>query len=175
MNANLEVLVLRLSTLPQARPSEIDAGDRYPHSESGVSQSMTRTLVSIVACTVLGSVAACGSTSSQASGEFGIGDSDNGQTVQVHVGDVIQVSLASTAWTFSTPSDSSVVGLVADPVVSPAPLGTCVPGMSCGSVIARFKALKAGQVTLSATRLSCGEARRCVGGEGSYQVRVVVS
>ena len=136
---------------------------------------MTKGLISIAAGAALVVIAACGSTSSAASRDFAVADSQNGQTVQVHVGDVVQVELASTYWTFATPSDSSVVQLVADPVTTPAALGTCLPGMGCGSVIARFKALKAGQAVVAATRVSCGEARRCVGSEGTYEVTVVVS
>jgi len=118
---------------------------------------------------------ACGSSSVQPSRELSITDAENGQSVQVHIGDVVQVTLASTSWTFNPPSDGAVVKLAADPVVSPAPLSACPPGMGCGSVTARFTALKSGTASISATRVSCGEAMRCVGPAGSYQVQVVVS
>lgn len=47
--------------------------------------------------------------------------------------------------------------------------------MGCGTTSALFKAVKAGTATVSANRVSCGEARRCVGAEGQYQLTVVVS
>lgn len=119
-------------------------------------------------------LAACGSTGPQLQ-EVAAGDAQNGQSVKVHVGDVLRVTLDQTAWTFAPSSDPAVLAEQGDQVVSPAPRGACLPGMNCGVTTARFKALKQGTATVNASRLSCGEARRCVGAEGMYQLTVVVS
>ena len=102
-------------------------------------------------------------------------DAENGQSVSIHVGEILRVTLRTTAWTFAAPSDPSVLKEEGDTVVSPAPMGACLPGMNCGITTAQFRALKAGTSTVSASRLSCGEARRCVGAEGVYQLTVIVS
>ena len=116
---------------------------------------------------------ACGSTGQQ-SGEVAAGDAQNGQSVQMHAGEVLRLTLGTTAWTFEPPSDQSVLQPQGEATVSPAPKGQCLPGMNCGTTTARFKALKAGAASVTATRLSCGEARRCVGAEGQYQLSVIV-
>jgi len=119
-------------------------------------------------------VVACGSTTA-GSQEIAVNDSMNGQSVSVHAGDFVTVSLGSTYWAFGATSDASVIQPQGDPVISPAPLGSCVPGAGCGTATARFKALKLGNATITATRLSCGEAMRCVGSAGLFQVTIVVS
>jgi hypothetical protein len=106
--------------------------------------------------------------------EVGAGDAQNGQSVRMHAGEVLRLTLDTTAWTFEPPSDQSVLQPQGEAVVSPAPKGQCFPGMNCGTTTARFKALKAGTASVTATRLSCGEARRCVGPEGQYQLSVIV-
>jgi hypothetical protein len=116
---------------------------------------------------------ACGSTG-QPPAELAAGDSQNGQSVQIRAGEVLRVTLDTTAWTFAPPSDQSVLQPQGEAVVSPVPKGQCFPGMNCGTTTARFKAMKAGTASVTATRLSCGEARRCVGAEGQYQVSVIV-
>jgi hypothetical protein len=109
----------------------------------------------------------------QPSPEVSAGDAQNGQSVKVHTGDVLRVTLDKTAWTFAPSSDPSVLEQQGDQVV--APTGGCFPGMGCGTTTARYKALKPGTTIVNASRLSCGEARRCVGAEGIYQLTVVVS
>jgi hypothetical protein len=54
-------------------------------------------------------------------------------------------------------------------------MGSCLPGIGCGVTTAWYKALSAGSATVSASRVSCGEALRCVGKQGAYRVTVVVS
>lgn len=103
------------------------------------------------------------------------GDAQNGQSISVHAGDTIRITLNTTAWTFAGSSDPSVVQKQGEQVVSPAPHGTCLPGMNCGTTTATFKAMKPGSATVTASRLSCGEARRCVGAEGQYQLTVDVA
>jgi hypothetical protein len=116
---------------------------------------------------------ACGALAHQPS-EVAAGDAQNGGTVTLAVGDFLEVTLGSTAWTFAPSPDSSILLPQGEQAVSPAPRGQCFPGMSCGTTSARFKALKTGSTTISASRVSCGEARRCVGAEGQFQLTVVV-
>ena len=107
--------------------------------------------------------------------EVVVDGSKNGGTVKAHVGDVIRVTLDSTDWTFQPVSAPSVLAPNGQQVVSPAPRGTCYPGMDCGTTTARFTAVANGTASITATRISCGEARRCVGAEGMFQVDIIVS
>ena len=101
-------------------------------------------------------------------------DSDKGKTIDLHVGDRLQVRLASTYWTVDQGSDQRVLRPSGPMAVSPQISG-CVPGGGCGFVIARFDAVGPGSADVTASRTSCGEALRCVGDAGSYRVSVAVS
>jgi hypothetical protein len=101
-------------------------------------------------------------------------DSDNGKTVELHVGDRLEVHLASTYWNIHESSDLSVLRLAGPTAISPRPNG-CVPGGGCGLAIASFDAVGSGSVDVTASRTSCGEAMRCVGSAGSYRLSVVVT
>jgi hypothetical protein len=100
-------------------------------------------------------------------------DSDNGKTFELHVGDRLEVKLASTYWNIHESSDLSVLRLAGPPAISPQPNG-CVPGAGCGLAIASFTAVDTGSADVTASRTSCGEAMRCVGSAGSYRISVVV-
>jgi hypothetical protein len=100
-------------------------------------------------------------------------DSDNGKTLELHVGDRLEVTLNSTYWNIQESSDLSVVRLAGPMAVSPRPNG-CVPGGGCGLAIATFDAVGTGTADVTASRTSCGEAMRCVGSAGSYRLSVVV-
>jgi len=127
--------------------------------------------VAVLACAVV----ACGGSGQRAPREFVANDAQNGQAIKVHAGDTVRVTLGSTAWTISGSSDSSVLPQQGLQVVSPAPPGACYPGANCGTTSATYRAVKAGAATVDASRVSCGEARMCVGAEGRYQVTVVVT
>jgi len=120
-------------------------------------------------------VAACGPYDHKASQEYAAGVAQNRLTIKVHVGDTVRVTLDSTEWTFSGSSDAAVLQQDGQQAVSPAPPGTCVPGEGCGTTAAVFRAVKAGTATVDASRVSCGEARFCVGAEGKYELTVLVS
>lgn len=100
-------------------------------------------------------------------------DSDNGKTLELHVGDRLEVNLNSTYWTIHESSDLSVLRLAGPMAISPRPNG-CVPGGGCGLAIASFDAVGVGSADVTASRTSCGEAMRCVGTAGSYRLSVVV-
>lgn len=120
-------------------------------------------------------IAACGASGPQTGHEVDAGDAQNGQSISAHTGDTVRITLNTTFWTFSGSSDAAVLQQQGEQVTTPAPRGSCFPGMGCGTTSAIFKAMKQGSATVSATRFSCGEARRCVGAEGMYQVMVVVT
>ena len=119
-------------------------------------------------------VAACASSGQRAPHEYAVGEAQNGLTVKVHVSDTVHVTLNSTAWTISGSSDGAVLEQDGLQLVSPAPAGTCFPGEGCGATSALFRAIKVGKAVVGASRVSCGEARACVGAEGRYEVTVVV-
>jgi hypothetical protein len=117
----------------------------------------------------------CGASGHPAVREFVATDAQNGQSIEVHAGDTVRVTLSSTAWSISGSSDSTVLEQAGLQVVSPASLGACYPGENCGTTYAIYRAIKVGTATVDASRVSCGEARMCVGPERSYQVTVVVT
>jgi hypothetical protein len=126
--------------------------------------------VAVLAC----AIAACGPSGQRASHEYAAGDTQNGLTIKVHVGDSVRVTLNSTEWTIAGSSDAAVLQQDGLQAVSPAPPGTCFPGEGCGTTSAHYRAVKIGTATVDASRVSCGEARVCVGTEGKYEVTVTV-
>lgn len=90
-------------------------------------------------------------------------------------GSTIQVVLASIYWMFPPAIKPSVLAPVGTPVTAPAPIGTCMPGVGCGTVTATYKAVGTGTATISASRTTCGEALVCTGDNGSWSVAVVVT
>jgi hypothetical protein len=108
------------------------------------------------------------------SGAVEIAETAKGQTLTVAVGTTIKVTLHSTYWTVAQGSPADVLALVAPPVYSAAGAVACVPGSGCGTVIATFRALAPGRATITATRTSCGEAMQCIGGNGAFDVTVIV-
>jgi hypothetical protein len=146
--------------------------------------ALSTTLRVVIALVSMASLASCGaamtgagaSPSPGSSPEAGLivaTDSDNGKTLELHVGDRLEVTLNSTYWNIQESSDLSVVRLAGPMAVSPRPNG-CVPGGGCGLAIATFDAVGTGTADVTASRTSCGEAMRCVGSAGSYRLSVVV-
>jgi hypothetical protein len=140
--------------------------------------SAVLTLALVAAC---GAVSASGPgagsptpSSSPAATLVVAGDADNGKTVNLHVGDRVEVKLASTYWNLAGSSNPGVLEAVRPPAVSPSPIG-CVPGAGCGVVTELFAAIAPGGAIVSASRTSCGEAMRCTGANGSYSISVVVT
>ena len=129
-------------------------------------------------------LAACGGSTSSGPGatptatappsvDVTVTDSDNGKTIHVTKGTGVVVILMSTYWMIQGSSDGRV--LHEDTAASPSPASGCVAGQGCGIVVATFTALKDGTATVTAMRTSCGEARNCTGGQGSFSVTIVVS
>jgi hypothetical protein len=106
--------------------------------------------------------------------ELQLNDSSNGTSVTIAAGGRIQISLASTYWTFDPSSNPAVLAVQGPQQVTPCPINTTVPGSGCGTATMTFVAEGAGTATLSAHRTSCGEAMLCTGDQGSFKVTVVV-
>jgi hypothetical protein len=111
--------------------------------------------------------------STAVAGQIVASESDNGKTLELHVGDRLEVKLASTYWNIQDSSDLGVLRLAGPVAVSPQP--GCVPGAGCGLAIASFDAVGTGSADITASRSSCGEAMRCVGSAGTYRLSVVVT
>ncbi len=102
-------------------------------------------------------------------------DAQNGQTVAVPQGQVLQVVLQTTFWTFADPNPAGILATQGTPAVVPAPRGTCLPGVGCGTVTATYLAATPGTARVGASRTSCGEALRCTPEQSSYTLNVVVT
>jgi hypothetical protein len=117
-------------------------------------------------------IPAAGSPSPSAGGQLHVAtDSDNGKTLDVRVGDRLELKLASTYWMVKGSSDPQVLRAEGPAVVSPQPSG-CVAGGGCGTVDVVFDVVGAGSAEVTASRNSCGEAMGCTGSEGAYRVAV---
>jgi hypothetical protein len=96
---------------------------------------------------------------------------DKGSTVRLQVGETLRVLLDNTYWSIGPSSRPRLLAPHGAVRVHPRLTG-CVPGEGCGSVTALFRALEPGTAVISASRVSCGEALRCTGGNGSFDVTV---
>lgn len=103
-----------------------------------------------------------------------LGEPDNGKSIAVTVGSQVTLVLHNTYWQVQGSSDPAVLAMVTGPVTTGAGPIACIPGTGCGTVTAVFRAATPGTATVSASRTSCGEALRCVGGAGSFEIKVVV-
>ena len=101
-----------------------------------------------------------------------VGDSDNGRTVSVPVGDVVVVRLSADNWTISPSTNPAVLRMTGTQRQRRSP--RCVPGGTCGTTTASFTALQKGVAVLRASRNYCGEAIRCTPATDSWSVTVDV-
>jgi hypothetical protein len=119
-------------------------------------------------------VSACSSSTkhSEPSSVVRVTEHNNGKTVTVSKGDEVDVVLSNTYWTIQTPASTIVTAEGANETQPQ--LQGCVPGGGCGTVTQRFKAAAPGVQTITAGRAICGEALRCVGDQGRYEVTITV-
>jgi hypothetical protein len=118
--------------------------------------------------------AASPSTPVASAADTRISEADNGRSVTVPVGSEVTLELGSTYWQIGDSSNPAVLALVSGPTASAAAMRACVPGGGCGTVTAAFRALAPGRASANASRTSCGEAMRCTGTDGIFEVTVVV-
>lgn len=107
------------------------------------------------------------------SSDIQAGDNQNGTSITMHPGQTLMVTLGSTYWTIQGSSDSQVLTPVGAAVTSPESCDA-PPGSGCGTVSQEFRAAGSGTARVTASRVSCGEAMRCVGPAGQYQLTVQV-
>ena len=100
----------------------------------------------------------------------------SGGTVTLPVGATLQLTLHSTYWRPPTSSAVTVLGPIGSDNTSTAPTGSgCHPGSGCGTISARFTALRSGTVTVSSSRTSCGEAMACTPAQRTFTVTVRIT
>jgi len=109
---------------------------------------------------------------SSSAGVLSVDETENGQTVTVDAGERVVVTLHNTYWRFAEPSGA--LRSAGQPVTTPAPKGTCLPGVGCGTVRLTAVADSAGAGAISASRTTCGEAMACGPGQGTWVIHVVV-
>lgn len=125
-------------------------------------------------------LASCGlawtGTTSGPADSIRAGDAQNGKSITLHPGQTLIVTLSSTYWSFQGSSNPQIVASVGAPVASPAPFDQHgVPGSGAGSVSQEYRAVASGTAQVTASRVSCGEAMKCVGASGQYQLTVRVT
>lgn len=123
----------------------------------------TTLLLSAVALTVL-------SVPAHASSTVTVKDSDKGTTVSAHPGDTIVVTLGSTAWTIDAAKGAAITTQGEQTVAVTRP-GVGAPGTTSR----RYLAVATGSATISASRLSCGEALKCSPEQGAFSVTIAVA
>src|SRR4051794_21762564 len=118
---------------------------------------------------------ACSSSSdSRSHAHVVLDENDNGHTVHVTPGDVVELQLHNTYWQVA-PSSGGELVVASHKVTGESPSSRrCVPGQGCGTVTVDFRAARSGAASLNAHRTSCGEARRCTGAQGTFSVQVIV-
>lgn len=131
-----------------------------------------------LAITLLASLAM---NSSQAATTISVSEKNINQAVSVKVGTQVSLTLHSMYWGLTPLSKTSALTAKGAPVLKPilpganAPHGCSIAGSGCGTQTWKFVASKVGTVNLIATRTTCGEAMRCTGTNGRFEVTVKVS
>lgn len=131
-------------------------------------------------------VAACGSSPSTGSTAslrpasaspraVSISEADRDRTVVLRVGQRLVLTLHSTYWSLDRPTRPRVLRHLSTRTVGQPMLSTtCVVGQGCGTVTARYVAVRPGRAVVQAHRTTCGEALLCTGTAGSFEVTVRV-
>jgi len=102
-------------------------------------------------------------------------DDANGKTVNATVGQTVELTLGSNYWTVSGSSAPNVLRQDGAATTLPRPTNCPnVPGMGCVPIRASFTALAPGMASVTASRMTCGEARPCAPNQRHFTVTVVV-
>lgn len=123
--------------------------------------------------------AGCASSTSPSGGHSAgtvvVQDDANGKTVNATVGQTVELTLGSNYWTVSGSSAPSVLRQEGAATTLPRPTNCPnVPGMGCVPIRASFTALAPGMASVTASRMTCGEARPCAPNQQHFTVTVVV-
>ncbi|MDF3298760.1 hypothetical protein [Streptomyces tropicalis] len=129
------------------------------------------------ACLALATLSACGADTVQPAAPatpapLRLDEHANRTTVSATVGTPVVVTLHSTYWSGLTSRTPAALAAAGTPRVAPA--HSCAPGAGCGTVELDLRAVRSGSAEITAHRTSCGEARPCVGGAGTYTVTVKI-
>jgi hypothetical protein len=101
-------------------------------------------------------------------------DRDNHHAVSVHVGQTVELTLASTYWTIGGPSGTALGATGPERKTPNYTKPGCHGGSGCGTDVRDFKAVRTGTSGISATRSTCGEALRCPDDKSRFFVTVHV-
>ena len=101
-------------------------------------------------------------------------DRNNHGTVSVHVGQTVELTLASTYWTIGAPSGTALGAVGPERKTPNYTKPGCHGGTGCGTDVRDFKAVRTGTSGISATRSTCGEALRCSDAQSRFFVTVHV-
>lgn len=141
---------------------------------------MKRTKYLLVSGSVL--VLMLGMNSAQASVTTKILSEKNAnKTVVVKLGSRVELTLHSMYWQITVPPKSASLTSKGGPILKPilpsptAPAGCRIAGSGCGTQTWAFTATKVGLTHLVAIRTTCGEAMKCTGTNGRFEVTVKVS
>lgn len=122
-----------------------------------------------------------GLNSAQAATTTALSEKNASKTVAVKLGAKVELTLHSMYWQLTVPAKSSSLTSKGEPILKPifpsatAPAGCTVAGSGCGTQTWVFAASKTGITHLIANRTTCGEAMKCTGGNGRFEVTVKVS
>jgi len=126
-------------------------------------------------------VISLGINSAQGATSKSLSETNRNQVASVKIGSQISLTLHSMYWTLAKQSKTSSLTAKGAPVLKPifpgptAPHGCSIAGSGCGTQTWKFVASKVGTTHLIATRTTCGEAMRCTGTNGRFEVSVKVS
>jgi hypothetical protein len=100
--------------------------------------------------------------------------------VAVKLGGRVVLSLHSMYWHLTMPPKGASLTSKGAPILKPifpgptAPMGCRIAGSGCGTQTWKFAATKVGLTHLTASRTTCGEAMKCTGANGRFEVTVKV-
>ena len=121
-----------------------------------------------------------GVNSAQASKTIALSETSINKTISVKVGTHITLALHSMYWTLLKIPPYQALTQKGSATLKPilpgpgAPKGCTIPGSGCGTQSWKFVASKVGMTHLIARRTTCGEAMRCTGTHGRFEVTVKV-
>ena len=102
-----------------------------------------------------------------------LGQEYDGRSVTLHVGQSAPITLDSTTWVFTPPSDVRVLEQ-SSPVVKEGP-EDCRVYQHCGTVSVIVTGRSRGSVTVSAKDYTCGEAVNCRQPRATYNVTININ
>jgi hypothetical protein len=122
-----------------------------------------------------------GVMTAQAVSGISLSEKNSGQTVSLKLGSQVSLTLHSMYWAMIPQVTLSSLVAKGAPILKPvlpgpsAPNGCQIAGSGCGTQTWKFVASRVGTAHMIATRTTCGEAMKCTGSAGRFEVTVKVS